>query len=403
MSLEFRATIHKSGKRFFVPKKIRASLNLSDGNEVEVEVRTEGGQVLFSGRKQLMSGSEIYGRDLPDSLAPGLKATVRISLAAIPQNPRSNSVRKRFWVVSPNVMNNVGTVGEWRNASIKFRAAFMGWGPDEEEHKAIGAKFAKTILPGDIILIARRFNHKVEVVGFGTVRGPFKKGLEGFVAPEKDRWRGSLRVLRPFKHRTELPRHLKAISALGHTTALRELVPARSESEQRLCEWLERELSQQNNEARSNRQLENLPKTELIGLPNDEGLDYKVTTRAQARRAEKKEAELVQQYDKWLRDQGRTLHVAKYGQLRCDAFEADRCNLIEAKCSSNREYVRMAVGQLLDYSNLIGKDVGVTALAVLLPGRPAPDIENWLKEKLSIHVIWRDGNVFLDNANGRFI
>ena len=403
MSLEFRATIHKSGKRFFVPRKIRASLNISDGNELDVEVLTEGGQVLFSGRKRLKSGSEIYGRDLPGSLTPGRKVIVRSSLAATPEKSRSSPVRKRFWVVSPNVMNNAGTVGEWRNASIKFRAAFMGWGPDEEEHKAIGAKFARTILPGDTILIARRFNHNVEVVGFGTVKGAFKKGLEGFIAPEKDEWHGSLRVLRPFKHRTELPRHLKAISALGHTTALRELVPARSQSEKRLCDWLDRELSQKGDGLPSDNESKKCPKTELTGLPNDEGLDYKVITRAQAKRAEKKEAELVQQYDKWLRDQRRTLHVAKYGQLRCDAFEVDRCNLIEAKCSTKREYIRMAVGQLLDYSHLIGKDVGVPALAILLPARPTKDIEDWLKGELSIHVIWRDGNVFLDNANGRFI
>jgi hypothetical protein len=63
----------------------------------------------------------------------------------------------------------------------------------------------------------------------------------------------------------------------------------------------------------------------------------------------------------------------------------------------------MAVGQLLDYSNLISKDVGVPALAILLPSRPSKDVEDWLKAKLEIHVIWRDGNVFLDNANGRFI
>jgi hypothetical protein len=63
----------------------------------------------------------------------------------------------------------------------------------------------------------------------------------------------------------------------------------------------------------------------------------------------------------------------------------------------------MAVGQLLDYFHLIGQDVGVPALAILLPSRPTRDIEDWLKGKLSIHVIWRDGNVFLDNANERFI
>lgn len=403
MSLEFYATVHKSGSRFVVPKRVRAALNLGDGDELDVEVLSESGQMLFSGRKQLKSGSEIYGSDLPSRLTPRRKLIVRVSVPNTHQNPMRNSVRRRFWVVSPNVMNNAGTVGEWRNASIKFQAAFMGWGPDEEEHKAIGAKFARIIRPGDVILIARRFNHQVEVVGFGRVLGSFKTVLKGFVAPEKKEWHGSLRMLLPFKHCTELPKRLKATSAFGHTAALRELVPERSESEKRLYTWLDRELNQHSDDA----PLEDGPakpaKTELTGLPFNEGLDYKVTTRAQAKRAEKKEAELVQQYYEWLQDQQRTLHVAKYGQLRCDAFEADRCNLIEAKCSVGREYIRMAVGQLLDYSHLIGKDVGVPALAILLPARPAKDIEDWLKGKLSIYVIWWDGDVFLDNANGRFI
>jgi hypothetical protein len=301
-------------------------------------------------------------------------------------------------------MNDAGTVGDWRNASVKFNAAFMGWGPDEKEHKGIGTKFARLIKPGDVILIARRFKHSPEVVGFGKVRGSFKTSLPGFVAPERNQWHGSLRLLRPFLHRAELPKKLNAVAALGHTTALRELVPTRNQAERKLCTWLEQELdrSQQTIGSRDPQPKKPL-KTELTHLPHDEGLDYQVTTRAQAKRAEKKEAELVQQYDQWLRDQQRTLHIAKYGHLRCDAYEAKRRNLIEAKCSVRREYIRMAVGQLLDYSHLIAKDAGRPALAILLPSRPSHDIEDWLKSRLEIYVIWRDGEVFLDNANGRFI
>ena len=36
--------------------------------------------------------------------------------------------------------------------------------------------------------------------------------------------------------------------------------------------------------------------------------------------------------------------------LCCDRFEKKRHNLIEAKSSTKREYIRMAVGQLLDYA-----------------------------------------------------
>jgi hypothetical protein len=371
---------------------------------LNLQIRSVDGRILFRGRKQLRSGLEVYGIDIPETLTPGLKISVLASISRTNQHVDLNANQPRYWVVSPNVMDNSSTVGEWRNASVKFRAAFMGWGPDEKEHKGIGIKFAQTIKPGDIILIARRSSHFPEVVGFGKVHGSFKTSLRGFVAPQGDEWHGSLRLLRPFVHRSELPNNLKVVEALGHTTALRELVPSRSHAEQRLCEWLEQGLDRSERALGSGdpASMKHL-RTELTHLPHDQELDYQVSTRTQAKRAEKKEAKLVQQYDYWLRCQHRTLHIAKYGLMRCDAYEAGRRNLIEAKCSIRREYIRMAVGQLLDYSYLFAKDVGVPALAILLPSRPSRDIEVWLKAHLEIFVIWKSGRAFQDNANGRFI
>jgi hypothetical protein len=155
LSLTFRATVHKSGRRFAVPKHIRSALQLSGEDYLDLQVQSVTGQMLFSGLKQLRLGSEVYGTELPITLTPGRKIVVQVSVSEAHQDSDPAQSQARFWVVSPNVMNNSGTVGEWRNASIKFNAAFMGWGPDEEEHKAIGAKFARTISPGDVILIAR--------------------------------------------------------------------------------------------------------------------------------------------------------------------------------------------------------------------------------------------------------
>jgi len=86
----------------------------------------------------------------------------------------------------------------------------------------------------------------------------------------------------------------------------------------------------------------------------------------------------------------------------CDAYEERRNNLIEAKSSIKREHIRMAVGQLLDYAHLGEAVMGRPNLAILLPQRPQSEIESWLKDKLNISVIWREGNVFSDNAQGRF-
>jgi hypothetical protein len=93
--------------------------------------------------------------------------------------------------------------------------------------------------------------------------------------------------------------------------------------------------------------------------------------------------------------------VAKYGLLRCDGYEKEYRNLIEAKSSKSREHIRMAVGQLLDYDFQGKKKFDDSKMAILLPERPEPDIEKWLQH-LKISIVWRKGNKFLDNANGQF-
>lgn len=104
------------------------------------------------------------------------------------------SSSRKYWVVSPNVRFDAKNVAAWRQASVKWRAAFMGWHPNDEAHR-LGPKFARGIEPGDVILIARRANGKPETVGFGTVVGKFRTRLKGFRAPESF---GSLRRLEPF-------------------------------------------------------------------------------------------------------------------------------------------------------------------------------------------------------------
>jgi len=111
-------------------------------------------------------------------------------IPAVPQD-------KRYWVVSPNVRNDERTVSDWRQASVREHAAFMGWFPDEFEHGEMGPKFAGTtargVMPGDVILIARRHDHEPEIVGFGVVVGEHTKKTR---AKTPDTF-GSLRKLSP--------------------------------------------------------------------------------------------------------------------------------------------------------------------------------------------------------------
>ncbi len=63
----------------------------------------------------------------------------------------------------------------------------------------------------------------------------------------------------------------------------------------------------------------------------------------------------------------------------------------------------MAVGQLLDYSYQFKKfgRRGKFNMGILLPKKPDANSVEWLK-RWNIHLIWREKNVFLVDANGNF-
>ena len=113
------------------------------------------------------------------------------------------------------------------------------------------------------------------------------------------------------------------------------------------------------------------------------------------------EAALVKSYERWLTKKGRKLMTQEYNErLQCDRYEVKRRNLIEAKASTSRENIRMAVGQLLDYAYLGKNEFGEPNKAILLPKKPHPEIVNWLRH-LHISIIWREGESFEDNADGQ--
>jgi hypothetical protein len=309
--------------------------------------------------------------------------------------PEQDAQRRRYWVVSPNVGNSSSY---WRQASVAWEAAFMGYRPDNRKHKQIGYKFAHVIRPNDILLIARRHRGEPEVVGFGVVVGKFKTKLKGFKRQYKF---GSLRKLSPFKPRSAAPPKLLIMDALGQTTALRELHPRKNPSHRRICEWMERELT---GKAGADKRRLHEPETtdaHLTNLPQQRELEYEVRTRGKVVLAKKKEFELVNSYREWLEDLQRELGKVNYKNLQCDVYEADRKNLIEAKCSTKREYIRMAVGQLFDYAHLGRKRFGKPNMAILLPKKPDPKSVEWLSE-LNIKIIWKEKDKFVDNANKRF-
>ncbi|MEO5919946.1 MAG: hypothetical protein ABIQ01_02270 [Pseudolysinimonas sp.] len=97
----------------------------------------------------------------------------------------------------------------------------------------------------------------------------------------------------------------------------------------------------------------------------------------------RREAELVERYAAWLlKESGiaavRNLVATPAGQaMYTDIFVpmgANAGELIEAKASSSRQHIRMALGQVLDYARYVDQ----TALAILTPTEPGPEMVSLL-------------------------
>ena len=324
---------------------------------------------------------------------------------------------KAYWVVSPNVKDDNGTMSEWIQASLEQHAAFMGYGPDEPEHANIGPKFSgdasNGIEPGDVILIARRNAGAPEVVGFGIVEGAARTNLPEFTPPDEF---GSLRRLEPFVPWSRAPDDVPFAAAVRHTMSLARLHPETDDAHRDICAWMDQHLARRSvvrapresdpavshNSHDSVRKIDAEPRDiSIVASPKNHQLDYTVQTEASVRQAQKLEARLLERYKGWLAMQDRTLECAKYGQLQCDGFERVRNNLIEAKSSADREHVRMAVGQLLDYAFQGKAKMPDPNKAMLLPEKPPPDVEEWL-DSIGIKLIWPSAESFLDNANRQF-
>jgi phospholipase D-like protein len=159
------------------------------------------------------------------------------------------SPRKRhYWVVSPNVKNNPKTVDEWKKASVRRHAAFMGWDPKKPGHP-MGPKFAGRTKKGiegitrdDVILIARRHHGEPDIVGFGLARDKYAMTkLKGF-KPPRNVYPGSLRILLPFKGCNEPPRGIPLLDVLPQNKALVQLHPERNDAHKKVCDWLDQHL-----------------------------------------------------------------------------------------------------------------------------------------------------------------
>ncbi|MFJ6703566.1 MULTISPECIES: hypothetical protein [unclassified Streptomyces] len=117
--------------------------------------------------------------------------------------------------------------------------------------------------------------------------------------------------------------------------------------------------------------------------------------------AVRREAELTQQYIAHLRSLGHSVGAFQIkvkglsSTLRTDLYDATEHRLYEVKGAHAREDVRMALGQLLDYSRYVSTDQhpNPPECTILLPAQPDADMYD-LCRKYEVEIIHRaeDGN-----------
>jgi hypothetical protein len=111
--------------------------------------------------------------------------------------------------------------------------------------------------------------------------------------------------------------------------------------------------------------------------------------------AERRESLLVQRYAAWLDEQGheskqRRIKPSDHAHsLKTDLFDLTANELVEAKGSVSRTYIRTAIGQILDY----GRYAKARRRAILLPSRPAQDMIDLLRA-LGISCIFEESGSF---------
>lgn len=107
-----------------------------------------------------------------------------------------------------------------------------------------------------------------------------------------------------------------------------------------------------------------------IELVKVDRFDYPSLEKRTARR---QEGALVKRFERWSLAQGRTVGRIEFSTARgerfvADVFDEERELMIEAKAAADRGSIRMALGQLLDYDQMLPT---APDLAILVPAEPA--------------------------------
>jgi hypothetical protein len=118
------------------------------------------------------------------------------------------------------------------------------------------------------------------------------------------------------------------------------------------------------------------PEVQMVPLEQNQAETFTANPAKGQTQAERREAALVDRYTAWLAQHGQhaerqriSLPGAKRA-LYTDMFNTTTREVVEAKGSANRDHVRLALGQVLDYARFVAHE----RRGVLLPVRPAEDL-----------------------------
>jgi hypothetical protein len=121
-----------------------------------------------------------------------------------------------------------------------------------------------------------------------------------------------------------------------------------------------------------------------------------VAPAAEPHEAERREQALVRRFMAHLLGNGHEVMRLQFrpagepAHLFCDLYDKTENTIYEAKGSVARPAVRMAIGQLADYSRLLEP---VPRRAILLPQRPRADLLDLMRSQ-GIDAVWQDGEDF---------
>ncbi|MFB7324615.1 hypothetical protein [Streptomyces sp. NPDC056190] len=141
------------------------------------------------------------------------------------------------------------------------------------------------------------------------------------------------------------------------------------------------------------------PNTETSGIfvvPEAFGTKLSIRAAAAATVAVRHEAELTQAYKAHLESAGHQTGAFQIkvkgltSTLRTDLYDATDHVLYEAKGSNSREDIRMALGQILDYSRYVKtpEHEAEPKRVILLPAAPTPDMYTLL-DRYDVEVVYR--------------